>query len=420
MLLRRRTALGPTTKSSRSIRSHYGYVLGCVGLVVFLACPFRAGAQVSAAISGVVTDPSGSAVTAATVTAKNVETAGLRSTVTDAAGRYRLPELAVGEYEIKVVKDGFRSMVRRGIQLVVGQEALVNLMLQVGEVKEQIVVTEEVSPVNATTTDVSGVVAEGQIKNLPLNGRSYDLLTLLNPGVVNFTWEKTGGIGISNSTTANMFSVSGNRPQQNLFLLNGVEFTGAAENNMTPGGASGQLLGIDAVREFNILRDTYGAEYGKKPGGQISIVTQSGTNQWHGSVYEFLRNNAFDARNFFDAGSAAPPFKRNQFGVSAGGPIQKDKTFFFANYEGFRQALHQTSVAFVPDAQSRADAVPIVQQLRLMNLWPVAPANAPDTKTSGKDGIQQYSNSPPQTIREDFGIARLDHVFSKSDSASVI
>ncbi len=225
MLLRRRTALGHTTKSWRSIRSHYGYVLGCVGLVVFLACPFRAGAQVSAAISGVVTDPSGSAVTAATVTAKNAETAGLRSTVTDAAGRYRLPELAVGEYEIKVVKDGFRSMVRSGIQLVVGQEARVDLMLQVGEVQEQIVVTEEVSPVNATTTDVSGVVAEGQIKNLPLNGRSYDLLTLLNPGVVNFTWEKTGGIGISNSTTANMFAVSGNRPQQNLFLLNGVEFT---------------------------------------------------------------------------------------------------------------------------------------------------------------------------------------------------
>ena len=274
---------------------------------------------------------------------------------------------------------------------------------------------------SVTNADISGLVGEQQVKDLPLNGRSFDLLMTLNPGVVNFTWEKTGGlVGISNSTTANMFAVSGNRPQQNLFLLNGIEYTGAAENNMTPGGASGQLLGIDAVREFNILRDSYSAEYGKKPGGQVSIVTQSGTNQWHGSVYEFLRNNAFDARNFFDAGSSAPPFKRNQFGASVGGPIQKDKTFFFANYEGFRQALHQTSVAFVPDAQSRADAVPIVQQLGLMNLWPVAPANAPDTKTSGKDGIQQYSNSPPQIIREDFGTARLDHVFSHSDSASAI
>src|SRR6202007_278894 len=113
----------------------------------------------------------------------------------------------------------------------------------------------------------------------------------------NFTSEKTGGIGISNSTVGNMFSVSGNRPQQNLFLLNGVEYTGAAENNMQPGGTSQQLLGVDAVREFNVQRDSYSAELGKHPGGQVIIATQSGSNQWHGSVYEFLRNNAFDAPN---------------------------------------------------------------------------------------------------------------------------
>ena len=218
------------------------------------------------------------------------------------------------------------------------------------------------------------MVGEQQVKDLPLNGRSFDELMTLNPGVVNFTWEKTGAlVGVSNSTTANMFSVSGNRPQQNLFLLNGVEFTGAAENNMTPGGASGQLLGVDAVREFNILRDSYGAEYGKKPGGQVIIVTQSGTNQWHGSLYEFLRNNALDARNYFDAGSSAPPFKRNHFGVSVGGPIQKDKTFFFANYEGFREALNQTSVAFVPDCEfaGRSSAFnPPSATFGLMNLWP--------------------------------------------------
>src|SRR6202035_4843792 len=177
----------------------------------------------------------------------------------------------------------------------------------------------------------SGLVGERQIKELPLNGRSYDELMTLNPGVVNFTWEKTGGIGISNSTTGNMFSVSGNRPQQNLFLLNGIEFTGAAENSMQPGGTSQQLLGVDAVREFNVLRDSYGAEYGKHPGAQVLIVTQSGANQVHGSVYEFLRNNAMDARNFFD-GSSAPGFERNQFGASAGGPIQKNKTFVFANF----------------------------------------------------------------------------------------
>ena len=201
--------------------------------------------------------------------------------------------------------------------------------------------------VNATTQDISGLVGEQEVKELPLNGRSYDLLLTLNPGIVNFTWEKTGGIGVSNSTTGNNFAVSGNRPQQNLFLLNGVEFTGAAENNMQPGGASQNLLGVDAVREFNVLRDSYGAEYGKRPGAQVTIVTQSGTNQWHGSVYEFLRNNALDAPNYFDLGSA-PPFQRNQFGAAVGGPIQKDKTFFFANFEGFIQNLHQTSVPLCP------------------------------------------------------------------------
>src|SRR6266513_1832136 len=180
--------------------------------------------------------------------------------------------------------------------------------------------------VSKTTRDVSALVSEQQVKELPLNGRSYDLLLPLNPGIVNFTWMKTGGTVISNSTTGNNFAVSGNRPQQNLYLLNGIEFTGAAENNMQPGGTSQQLLGVDAVREFNVLRDSYSAEYGKRPSAQVLIVTQSGANQLHGSVYEFLRNNALDARNFFD-GSSAPGFQRNQFGGSLSGPIKKDKVF---------------------------------------------------------------------------------------------
>ena len=231
---------------------------------------------------------------------------------------------------------------------------------------------------------------------------------------MNFTWEKTGGIGISNSTTGNMFCRVGNRPQQNLFLLNGVEFTGAAENNMTPGGASGQLLGIDAVREFNMLRDTYGAEYGKKPGGQISIVTQSGTNQWHGSVFEFLRNNTLDAPNYFDVRRSAPPFQRNQFGGSMGGPIQKDKTFVFVNYEGFRQNLHQTSVAFVPDAQARGRRRAASSNLGLVES--VAGRAGRRSRFQGHrngDGVAQVVSSPLQTIREDFGTVRLDHIFSQ-------
>ena len=382
----------------------------CLLLISLLATV--ASAQVSANLTGSVVDPSGSAVTDAVVTAQSLETGLTRDTTTNQYGRYQLLALPVGTYQVSVRKQGFSEEVRTGVRLVVGQDATVNVSLRVGEVTQQIKVSGDADVVSTTTQDISGLVGERQIKDLPLNGRSYDLLLTLNPSVVNFTSEKTGGIGVSNSTTGNNFSVSGNRPQQNLFLMNGVEFTGAAENNMTPGGTSGQLLGVDAVREFNLLRDSYGAEYGKHPAGQVIIVTQSGTNQLHGSVYEFLRNNALDAANYFDQGSA-PPFQRNQFGASLGGPIQKDKTFFFANYEGLRQHLHQTSAAFVPDAASRAAAVPSVQPL--LNLWPIAPAGAPDF-----NGIAQVFSSPLQTIREDFGTARVDHIFSSRDVLSGI
>ncbi len=231
-----------------------------------------------------------------------------------------MPTLAVGEYEVHVTKQGFQEQVRGGIHLVVGQEATVDMALRLGQITEQFKVTEDAPVVSVTAADISGLVGEQQVKDLPLNGRSYDELMTLNPGVVTFTSEKNRrGIGVSNSTAANMFSVAGNRPQQNIFLLNGIEYTGAAENEMTPGGTSGQMLGVDAVREFNLLSDSYGAEYGKHPGGQITIVTTRGTNQWHGSLFEYVRNNAFDAPNFFDPGSA-PPFRRNQFGGAIGGP----------------------------------------------------------------------------------------------------
>jgi hypothetical protein len=197
-----------------------------------------------------------------------------------------------------------------------------------------------------------------------------------------------------------------------------VEYTGAAENNMQPGGASGELLGVEAVREFNVQRDNYGAEFGKRPGGQVIIVTQSGSNQWHGSVFEFLRNNALDAKNFFDQNSA-PPFQRNQFGAAIGGPLKNDNTFFFANYEGLRQNLHQTSAAFVPDLQSRADAAPSVQPL--LNLWITPSASDQDFSTpKNPDGIAEVFSSPLQTIREDFGTVRIDHNFSARDSLAGI
>jgi hypothetical protein len=375
-------------------------------------CFLPAGAQVAANLSGRVTDATGAIVSAATVTADNIDTGIARTTFTNQAGQYQLFELPIGHYEVSAKKEGFAERLRTGILLVVGQDATADLILQVGQVKQQVTVAENVPVVNVTTQDISGLVGEREIKALPLNGRSYDLLLTLNPGIVNFTSQKTGGIGVSNSSTGNNFAVSGNRPQQNLFLLNGVEFTGAAENNMQPGGPSQQLIGVEAVREFNVLRDSYGAEFGKRPGAQVIIVTQFGTKQLHGSAYEYLRNNVLDASNYFDVGSA-PPFQRNQFGASLGGPLKKDKTFLFANYEGYRQNLHQTSVAFVPDLASRAAAVASVKPL--LNLWPTPTANDPDF-----NGIAAVSSSPLQTIREDFGTLRLDHTFSPKDAFSTV
>ena len=377
----------------------------------YLYC-LPAAAQVAANLSGTITDPTGAAIAAATVTADNLDTGITRTTFTNHAGQYELFELPLGHYEVRAKKDGFAERIRSGILLVVGQDATADLILQLGEVRQQTTVVENVPVVNLTTQDITGLVGEKEVKALPLNGRSYDLLLTLNPGIVNFTSQKTGGIGVSNSSTGNNFAASGNRPQQNLFLLNGVEFTGAAENNMQPGGPSQQLIGVEAVREFNVLRDSYGAEFGKRPGAQVIIVTQSGTNHLHGSAYEFLRNNALDAPNYFDVGSA-PPFQRNQFGASLGGPLRKDKTFVFANYEGYRQNLHQTSVAFVPDLASRAAAVVSVKPL--LNLWPTPSATDPDF-----NGIAAVSSSPLQTVREDFGTVRLDHSFSAKDTFSSI
>ncbi len=208
----------------------------------------------------------------------------MRAVLTDKGGRYAAPALGVGRYQVSAEHAGFGPQTKTGIALVVGQEAVVELRLPLGGVREAITVEESASPINLSTSQTSGLVGERQVKDLPLNGRSYDELLTLNPGIVNYSSQRSGGVGTSNSAVGNMFAVSGRRPQENLFLLNGIEYTGASEINITPGGASGQLLGVDAVREFNVVADTYGAEYGKRPGAQINIVTASGTNQLHGSA----------------------------------------------------------------------------------------------------------------------------------------
>jgi hypothetical protein len=402
-----------------------------LGSVLLLSGGSGLWAQVSASLSGKITDPSGLVVSGATVTATDNDTGATRSTITNDAGLYHLSALPVGHYDVRVNKSGFAEEIRSGLNLVVGQDATLNISLRIGPASQQITVNGDAPLVGVTSADISGVVGERQVKDLPLNGRSYDELLTLNPGVVNFTSQKVGGVGVSNSTNGNNFVVTGNRPQQNSYLLNGVEFTGAAENNMQPGGTSQQLLGVDAVREFNVLRDSYSAQYGKHPGAQVLIVTQSGANTLHGSLYEFLRNNDLDARNFFDGGST-PGFQRNQFGASLSGPIKQDKTFLFANFEELRQHLHQTGVDLVPDTNARSGFLPcrlvspvpspcpssglvFVGVSPLINAWP-----APSPGAADFGGISEAFNNPLQTIRDDFGTARLDHYFSSNDSLSAV
>ena len=376
---------------------------------------------VGGALSGAVRDVVGGSISGAAVTIRNLETGAERKLITDSNGHFAAPSIAVGPYEITAARDGFDSQTKNGINLVIGQTQSVDFTLSVGQLRQVVTVEERAAPVTLSTQQTSGLVNERQVKELPLNGRSFDGLMTLNPAVVNYTSQRSGGAGTSNSSVGNMFAVSGHRPQENLFLLNGIEYTGASNINNTPGGTSGQLLGVDAVREFNVVTDTYGAEYGKRPGAQVSIITSSGTNSLHGSLYEFLRNSDLDARNFFDQGST-PPFQRNVFGAAIGGPIRKNKLFLFGNYEGFRQHLALSNVTLVPDNNARLGVLPdssgVLKKvanlspaaLTLMSLWPAQ--NGPDL--GGGIGISY--NNPLQRIREDFGTARADYNFSGKDT----
>ena len=383
---------------------------------ILLLSPAALHAQVvGGSIGGTVTDPSGALVPKAHVVLRNQDTGAQRSLTTDTRGGFVASSVSVGSYDIAVEAPGFARYIRKGVTLSVGQSLNLNLALAISG-SDRVDVQATPPTVNTSTEQLSGLVDSQQVKELPLNGRSYDQLLTLNPGTVNYTNQRSGGTGTSNSSVGNMFSVSGRRPQDNLFLLNGIEYTGASLINVTPGGTSGQLLGIDGIREFNEVTDTYSAAYGKRDGAQISIVTTGGTNQLHGSAFEFLRNSYFDARNYFD-GNRIPEFQRNDFGTALGGPLRKDKTFLFASYEGYRQNLGESLVTLVPDATSRAKAVASVQPL--LNLWPIA--NGPEVLTNGAaSGIAEYIGTAPQHIREDFGTARFDQTLSARDSFNAI
>jgi len=403
-------------------RSCAGPIAWAIAALVVQSCAWG---QVTATISGTVEDTSGAAIGGAIVTVRSLETGAIRIVTTNQVGSYTVFSLPIGPQEVKAEKNGFKATVRRGINLSVGQQAVVNLRLEVGEFKQKVTVSGGTTLVNTSTAPLEGVVGESEIKDLPLNGRSFDNLITLNPSAINFSSMKSSQTITSNGNT---FSVEGRRTSENLFLLNGIEYTGTSQLAVTPGGVSGELLGIDAVREFNVLTDTYPAEYGERAGAQVAIVTQSGSNALHGSVFEFLRNSGLDARNFFDR-SFVPPFRRNQFGGALGGPVRRHKLFLFGNYEGFRQSLAVSNVSVVPDQEARQGSLPNASGvyapvpsleaaiLPYMSFWPQP--NGPELLVNGRpSGTALAYNNPRQAIREDFGTVRADSTVRNRDSLS--
>lgn len=313
-----------------------------VGVLFLLSNPALA-QDTTATVYGVVRDPEASVVPEARVTVTNEETSFTRQTTTDNRGNYTLALLPVGHYELTTEASGFQKYVHKGITLTVSQVARIDIDLVVGSVSEVVQVTSEVGLVNTQNGSVGQVINERKIRDLPLNGRNFLQLATLQAGI-------TPGISLISEFTPShpgqiTFNANGLRQQSNNFLLDG------ADNNDGFLGTAAGVPSIDALQEFRILTNAYSAEYGRGGGAVVNVLTRGGTNDFHGSVYEFLRNDLFDARNFFSTN--VPALKQNQFGGTFGGPIRKDRTFFFGSYEGFRQRQGVTASSVVPSMLER-------------------------------------------------------------------
>jgi Carboxypeptidase regulatory-like domain/TonB-dependent Receptor Plug Domain/TonB dependent receptor len=433
--------------------AHSEFTRTCARSAVYLALllsfclPAKVSAQVvGATISGTVTDTSGSKMPGVDIVITNVGTGIATTTVTKGEGTFGAPNLQPGNYEISATAKGFSTLVRKGITLTVGQELILNLSLQVGSVNEQVTVTAEAPTVNLANATISGVIEQRTVQELPLNGRSWTDLATLQPGVhasqnqppINAGDRVKRGLGLE-------LTISGARPQQNNYLLDGVNINDYA--NAGPGSVLGGNLGTDAVAEFSVLTTNYSTEYGRTSGGIITATTKSGTNQFHGSAYEFFRNDALDAASFIDNANGVPkgPLHRNQYGGSAGGPIQKDKTFIFGDYEGVKQSLGTTSVSNVPSTDALgglltgsfqgtttdpfptnciATGVPTQCQLtpaafdtnikQFLSSGLIPKGNLNDV-IGGGSNTAQFAFTAMQHTTENFFIIRADHTFSTKD-----
>jgi hypothetical protein len=379
--------------------------------VLILIALLRACAQMNTAeLSGTITDTSGGILRNVDLVLHSEMTGSRRVSRTDTNGRYLFSRIPPGEYELTARLEGFRAERRQGIQLTVGREAVLDLTLTVGTVATETLVVADAPLVDVRNAALSAVMETEAIRELPLNGRDFAQLALLEPGVApSRRTSDSGGPGTK-------LVIGGNRPSQVSFLLDGTDINDA--NNNTPGSAAGVLLGVDTLQEFRVLTNSYSAAYGRSAGGVISAVTRAGTNSLHGSIFEFVRNSEFDARNFFDSPTAPiPPFRRNQFGAVLDGPVVRNKTFFLGSYEGLRQRLGVTSRTIVPDANARLGIFP--------NRPPVAVNPAvppylelvplPNERNFG-DGTGEFVSQASQATNEDFVAARIDHRFSDATS----
>src|SRR5579863_8105348 len=385
-------------------------------ILLTLLWSLRTSGQLSGAtLSGSVTDPSGAAIPGATVSIKNVGTGEVRDVTSNGDGLYSAPNLIPGSYEITATAQGFSKAVQKGITLTVGAQQTLNIGLKPGQVSETVEVMGTPPDVQTSTSAISSTVDGKTVRELPLNGRDWTSLATLEPGVVNIPNQATTSFNANkgNRGFGNQLSDSGHRPNENSYRLNCVSINDYT--NAAPGGSTGLNLGVDAVQEFSVITTGYTAEYGRTSGAIINAITKSGTNELHGTAFFFDRDSIFDARNYFD-GPTIAPFRRIQFGGSAGAPIVKDRTFIFVSYEGFRQSQEASGSINVPDAASRAFAVPAIQPY--LALWPVAPASAPDkiVDTVNGLGIQTLNVNVATIANENNFITRFDHRISNSDS----
>ena len=392
--------------------------------VALLACGWslagsrNANGQVSGAtLTGQVQDLSGAFVPNAELVIRNIGTGATRTVTSNGDGFYSAPNLLPGTYEVKTSAPAFSTVLQKGIVLTVGAEQTYNPALSVGRVETTVIVTTAPPSIQSSTSALSATVDGTTVRELPLNGRDWTSLAALEPGVVSVPNQATTGFSANkgNRGFGNQLSDGGHRANENTYRVNGMvinDYTNAA-----PGGATGVNLGVDAIDQFSVVTGNYTSEYGRTSGAVIDAITKTGTNALHGSAYFFDRDSIFDAKNAFDSSSVRiPPFRRVQFGGSAGAPIIKDRTFVFVDYEGIRQSQSQSGINKVPNAGARAAAVPAI--VPYLALYPVAPSGSADTNPGGI-GIQSYATSVGTRASENYVITRLDHKLAKADTLAL-